>query len=412
MTSHPAVPHSAQLLAAQLFESGLLNEIEAGEYRQRAVLPADFGERVLDRHMPAHPAPVAAGIVSSLVIASEPVAEIAPTRLTYDGPCPEALSYLPTHTPAISLHEVSVGRLFLGLEQTTLILDRDSYWVNTATPASRWIAPAFADAPVQHLKGTAAVLFADGASLFSHWMFDLLPKLEVLRRAEWDLERVDHYVVNSIHAEFQVESLRALGIPKEKVVHGTGRLITADRLLILSPVRFAWLTPRWARDFIRDTFAPCNVASGDGTSHRRLYISRDRSRFRRILNAGAIQAILDKHGFETVYAEHIPVAEMASLVSSAGKLITSHGAGITNVVFAQPGMSVLEMFGAHICAEGWLMTSGVGGRHFVLAGKDEQGRYPWQEGAYQGLSRLERNRANFVVDPVDLQRALDVIAEG
>ncbi|HEX4080353.1 MAG TPA: hypothetical protein VHX61_15945 [Rhizomicrobium sp.] len=81
---------------------------------------------------------------------------------------------------------------------------------------------------------------------------------------------------------------------------------------------------------------------------------------------------------------------MAKPVGQSNQIVAGCGAGVTNVVFGHSGLEVLEMFGAHISSEGWLTTSGAGGRHFLLAGRNSASQYAWREGMYQCLPRTER----------------------
>jgi capsular polysaccharide biosynthesis protein len=399
-------------LGKWLIDRGLLHADELQDYTRNLRLPADFPNRVLDRHGHAQPAPSIENVTSHVIVPTDPSTQVEPARLTYSGPCPRELATPPaTHMPA-TLYEARVGKVFVGREQTTLILDKDHYFAGVSTPASQWIAPAFAEAPGEtKLSGTAAILFADGATLFSHWMFDLLPKVEVLRRAGWTPDRIDYYVVNALRTNFQVETLEALGISSQKVIVAGGRVVSADRLLIPSRIRSGLRTPPWVRRFVNETFAPRDARDRrPDTATLRLHISRADARRRRVLNEDVVREILERKGFQTVFAERHSVAGFADLISRAEQIVAPHGAGVMNVAFAQPHVRLLEAYGAHISSEGWLMTDVAGGCHFLLAGKDEQGRYPWQNGAYEGLSRIERNAADFIIDPRDLDKALDMLA--
>lgn len=48
-------------------------------------------------------------------------------------------------------------------------------------------------------------------------------------------------------------------------------------------------------------------------------------------------------GFETVYAEDLSFDEQRNLFFETKILVTPHGAGLTNVLFMQPGTKVLEL---------------------------------------------------------------------
>lgn len=140
-----------------------------------------------------------------------------------------------------------------------------------------------------------------------------------------------------------------------------------------------------------------------------IYISLAKARRRRVANEQKVCDILQPRGFLPVFAEDIAISEIGVLVRGADTIVVPHGAGAANVVFARPGIQVLELFGAHIAPEGWLLTHAVDGKHFGLAGTDDAGRYQWEARAYPNLSLAERNAADYVVDPTQLSKALEVM---
>jgi capsular polysaccharide biosynthesis protein len=260
------------------------------------------------------------------------------------------------------------------------------------------------------LPGVAAILYANGAGrLFSHWMFDVMPKLEVLRRGGWTESDIDYYIVNGENQDFMKESLNRLGIPSAKVILVDDAVIAAERLLIPSRIRLRFATPPWARQFVREAFREAARKDGARISAPKLYISRAKARRRRITNEEQVRDVLEKRGFLTVFAEDHSIAEFAAIVAGAQQIVSPHGAGLANLVFGSKGLRVLEMYSAHIVAEYWLLTSSIGGRYHLLAGRDGNGRYPWEEGAYSDLSPGDRNQADFFVEIKDLQQALEIL---
>lgn len=399
-------------LGAWLRNATLLRDDEVAPFLQGLVIPPDFPTRVLARHAPAQAIAAAPGVKSSEVVPAEAVRRPAPPMLTYDGPCPAALTNAPSRNVPATLHEVPGGRVFIGTRLTTLLLDGGRYLAEGASTEGRWLAPAFADAPgALELPGTVAVLFADGATLFSHWMFDLLPKFEVLRRAGWTDDRVDYYVVNQCRGDFQRQTLRHFGIAENKIIADAERLVCAERVLMPSRIRNGFLTPPWVRQFLNANFLEHTAVGSSGSGGAlRLYISRAKARRRRVLNEEAVRTTLERHGFAVVFPEQYTIAEFAKLVRNAEHIVAPHGAGVMNVVFARPGVRLLEFYGAHIAPEGWLMTNLVGGRYYLLAGKDDNGRYLWQQGAFDCATPLAKNAADYVVDLADLGNALEMMA--
>jgi hypothetical protein len=74
-----------------------------------------------------------------------------------------------------------------------------------------------------------------------------------------------------------------------------------------------------------------------------VYMSRSRASKRRILNEEALMKCLAPKGFVRVYMEdHPPLIQMA-ICRQAKKVVSAHGAALTNIVFCEPGTKVIEI---------------------------------------------------------------------
>lgn len=80
-----------------------------------------------------------------------------------------------------------------------------------------------------------------------------------------------------------------------------------------------------------------NLALGE-----RLYISRKKSRRRKIINEDEVIAVLKQYNFTVIYNEDYSFFEQVSLYSNAQYLISIHGAGLTNMLFMPPGSTIFE----------------------------------------------------------------------
>ncbi len=74
----------------------------------------------------------------------------------------------------------------------------------------------------------------------------------------------------------------------------------------------------------------------------RVYISRQRSR-RKISNAAEIEQILGKSGFQTVFLEDNDFRSQMELLANAKAIVSVHGAGLGNMLFAPEGAIVVEL---------------------------------------------------------------------
>lgn len=76
---------------------------------------------------------------------------------------------------------------------------------------------------------------------------------------------------------------------------------------------------------------------------KNIYISRRKSA-RPLLNESEVEDILSNHGFDVIFAEDLTFQEQVSVFSSAKTLISSHGAGMSNIAFMNSGTSIVEIF--------------------------------------------------------------------
>lgn len=76
---------------------------------------------------------------------------------------------------------------------------------------------------------------------------------------------------------------------------------------------------------------------------RRLYVSRARARGRRYLPERDILPLLERYGFERVFAEDLTLDEEIALFREAEAVAGPVGAGLANTLFCAPGAHVLEI---------------------------------------------------------------------
>jgi glycosyltransferase involved in cell wall biosynthesis len=106
-------------------------------------------------------------------------------------------------------------------------------------------------------------------------------------------------------------------------------------------------------------------ADACGGRNKRLLIER-KGPSRKIQNFLEVQEFLAKHGFETVFLEGMSIRDQISLFQSADFVIGAHGAGLTNLLFCEPGTKVLEfMPTVEMRPFFWLISEGLELRHGV-----------------------------------------------
>jgi len=163
--------------------------------------------------------------------------------------------------------------------------------------------------------------------------------------------------------------------------------IAADQIWVCAIIRAARPTLQGLLGLLGDP----PTASGN---ERRIFLTRDRSRGRCLLNFDTLQPILQAHGFEIVDTEQMPVLEQMKLFADSRVVAGIHGAGLTNLLFrAGHAANLLEIYPPHDADPSFYLLSkdlGFGWNHII------------------GQSPTSKQRhANFQLDPHGLSKQLD-----
>ncbi len=192
------------------------------------------------------------------------------------------------------------------------------------------------------IKGITAVLAASGASVFYHWMVDILPRIQLLKDSG-HFDQIDKFILNYQGLTFQKEALKKLGIPIEKLIICNGHWdfhYEFETLIIPSFVSPLNVVSVYTINFLQQTFLKSvkKLSSNDS----KLYIKRINGR--RILNETEIENFLLSIGFRSILLENYTIEEQALLFQNSNYIIGPHGAGFTNLVFCKSGTTVIDIF--------------------------------------------------------------------
>lgn len=76
---------------------------------------------------------------------------------------------------------------------------------------------------------------------------------------------------------------------------------------------------------------------------RRVYVSRSRADKRQLENESAVRELLERFGYEACHPETLTPIQQAKLFKQATSIVGTHGAGLTNALYAS-GAKVVEFF--------------------------------------------------------------------
>ena len=225
--------------------------------------------------------------------------------------------------------------------------------------------------PLKKINGAVAVLSAPSGRGYYHWMFDVLPRIQLLLQAGYEFNAIDKFLINNYISRFHIETLNMIGIPRNKIIESQlNPHLQADTLIVPSLVGDTGSVPGYACDFLRNQFLP--KISKNNNHSERIYVNRGQVGHRRVLNEPEIVNVLKHYGFESVALETLSLTEQIALMASAKVVIAPHGAGLTNIVFCDPGTKIIEfLYPASVNVMYWTISEEMKFDYYYLMAEGE-----------------------------------------
>lgn len=275
---------------------------------------------------------------------SRPLVEVMPARPLGHMPPPgqPGSSWLCPTLPPVFVGELPGGRLLwpegsIVTADDTLLRDT-SFWtlcdgggLQRHPSGLRWRAPR-----QRRLRGSVLALTSDFANgSFGHYVLDALPRLDYLRRAGRSLEEFDTIVLPALRSPTIDQLCDALRLPPGRVLRlSEHEDLVCDHLTFVTfpgaPGNYPVETPRFYRGLL---------SLPDVPGRRRIYLSRQNQKRRRLANPEQVESILSRHGFEFVFPETDP--DTIRKCSEAEVIVGIEGSNLVNQLFAPPGGAVV-----------------------------------------------------------------------
>ncbi|GAB2779464.1 hypothetical protein GCM10027020_36190 [Nocardioides salsibiostraticola] len=195
---------------------------------------------------------------------------------------------------------------------------------------------------LEHLPGNTLTLTARGTdSNYYHFMYDAIGRLGVFE------ETCPGTPINTVvvphQTRYQRQLLELVGLTGPFVQPRVGITVVADTLWAPSHPNWALDAPPSTVSWLRERL----LAPNREAASSRLYLTRGTApNTRRYIEEAALLPHLEKRGFRCVDPGQFSVREQIDLFSTAEVIVAPHGAALTNLTFAPPGVKVLEMFAA------------------------------------------------------------------
>jgi hypothetical protein len=242
--------------------------------------------------------------------------------------------------PPLFLAQLRNGRL-VGWEGTVLTPDGrvlEEFSFAWGVPPSQW--PIFSRLripPRQEKPGALLTLLSPITAKpnYFHWWADTLPRLAVAEAAGIRFFQV---IVPEEMEDWQRESLDRLGVTTDRQEPFGDDHWRVESLLLPSLLGYSGMVRPWGADWLRRRIGLPKPAA----RRRRIYLRRTRAGYRRVSNEADLLPILEKFKFEIHETQGMSLGEQMKLFSGAECVVSIHGAGLANLLFAPPGVNVIE----------------------------------------------------------------------
>lgn len=189
---------------------------------------------------------------------------------------------------------------------------------------------------------------------YFHWLIDCLPRIWLLKTRP-PFTKVRRWMVGPVTSGFQIETMKLFDIKPDELVWTESPVVRFDDMIYPA---FEFREPiktrpsyhngihhkGWSTAYISEIAdrARSRLPLRSNEPSLKLYISRQDALHRKIRNEPQILRLLEELGFHVVVPGQLDFMEQVDIFSRARIVVGAHGAGLANILWMQPGSSVIE----------------------------------------------------------------------
>jgi capsular polysaccharide biosynthesis protein len=203
--------------------------------------------------------------------------------------------------------------------------------------AFKYIFPSF---PFASRKKNYALITTEWSPNIYHWFFETLPKLVEIQKQvkDFDIILPEKY----LKIDFIMKSLKAFGFDIKNIITIKKKSNLKVRNLYYQTLgTFDDKMLKSNLSKIREKIL--NFYSDKGPDFgEKIYISREKSKYRKIINEDELVKLLAKKGYKKILMEDYSFLDQLSIIRKAKYIIGCHGAGLGNALFAKERVKLYE----------------------------------------------------------------------
>lgn len=218
----------------------------------------------------------------------------------------------------------------------------------------------------KEIKKKSVLLSMDSGSNYFHWMCHIIPRVKLLNDYGLRWSDVGLILTPEIRGNFVNETLLLMKVPQDIIFQQKAgfKYSFSDVIIPSQPNKHIHFS-KWSLDFLKSLFI--NV---DLPQCQKIYITREPSFGRNVLNDSEVWNELRAKGYKKYSLRGMSVKDQALLFNSASHIVCPHGADLTNLVFCQPNTRVIELFNSsYFTPLYWSLCNQLNHSHSYLIGE-------------------------------------------
>lgn len=201
----------------------------------------------------------------------------------------------------------------------------------------------------KYFKGNIfSLLQGSSGSNYWHWLYDIMPKIELLYKNDY-LRKIDFFYVPDVN-KFIIETFKLYGIKKNQLINSKDfKHIVADQIYVFEHlyikegnfVNAFEKIPKWIPFLLNRKFLKLKKKF---KCSKKIFIDRSDSKFIhfKIINYKETKKFFKKKGFEFYKLSKLSFLKQVYLFYHADIIVGAHGAGFANLAFCKKKTRVYE----------------------------------------------------------------------
>ncbi|CAI3967633.1 glycosyltransferase family 61 protein [Alteromonas macleodii] len=190
---------------------------------------------------------------------------------------------------------------------------------------------------------------------YFHWFIDCLPRIWLLKKFNFEFDKI--FVGNINNLEFAKKSLEALGIDETSLVELDEKQNLLIKNLVFPVTKVEEqrkLRPSmgdgvhfkggWSKTYIQDLNKAVVSRFGSRNAKKvgfdKIFVGRNDAAHRRLANTDELESLLAQKGFVFIDPGTLSFDDQVAVFHNASKIVGIHGAGMTNILWTNPDVSV------------------------------------------------------------------------